>query len=170
MTAPLSTRPGFTRALAAVRGAEFGLLRAVALDVVTLGDGDALPTLGPEVIDVMRRLTGPSPVDLQAHATDDGGAVTFLGRAARGIAVSAHLSIIAAERREHLRATIRIVGTHGSVLVDLLRPALDVRTAERSKRIAYGAAASGAAADDTAHILCAIAESARSGARISTTW
>src|SRR5690625_6503304 len=32
------------------------------------------------------------------------------------------------ERPEHLRAALRIVGTHGSMLVDLLRPQLEVRT------------------------------------------
>lgn len=170
MTAPLTTQPGFTRALAAVRGAEIGLLRAVALDIVAVGAGDVRRTLGPEAIELIRSTTGPVSVDLQAHATADGGATTFLGRASHGIAVSAHLSLVAGEPRQYLRATIRLVGTHGSVLVDLLRPLLDVRTAAGATQVPFGVPGAQVPLADAADTLSAIAESARSGRTTSTTW
>jgi len=169
MTAPLATQPGFTRALAAVRGAEIGLLRAVALDIVAVGEGDALRELGPEAVTVIRSATGPVSVDLQAHATAD-GATTFLGLASHGIAVSAHLSLVAGEPRQHLRATIRLVGTHGSVLVDLLRPLLDVRTAAGARQVCFGTPGDQVPPAEATDTLSAIAESARTGRTISTTW
>ncbi|GEK80169.1 Gfo/Idh/MocA family oxidoreductase [Agrococcus baldri] len=170
MTASLTIQPGYTRALAAVRSAEIGLLRAVALDVVSIGAGNALRELGTEAIDVLRAATGPTTVDLQAHSTADGGATTFLGRAGRGVVVSAHLSIVEGERREHLRAAIRLVGTHGSVLVDLLRPRLDVRTAAGTRQVPFGVPRADAPLGDAADTLAAIAESARSGRTTSITW
>lgn len=170
MITSLASQPGFTRALAAVRGAEIGLLRAVALDIVAVGEGDALAGLGPEAIDLMRKATGPTSVDLQAHSAADGGATTFLGRASRGIAVSAHLSVVAGGHREYLRGAIRLVGTHGSVLVDLLRPLLDVRTAAGTTQVRFGVPGAHLPPADAADTLSAIAESARSGRTISTTW
>lgn len=169
MTTPLTTQPGFTRALTAVHGAEIGLLRAVALDIVAVGEGDALRGLGPEAISLIRTATGPASVDLQAHATAD-GATTFLGRASHGIAVSAHLSFVAGEPREYLRAAVRLVGTHGSVLVDLLRPLLDVRTAAGTRHVPFGVPGAEVSPGDTTATISAIAESARSGRTISTTW
>lgn len=172
----LTAHPGFTRALTAVRGAEIGLLRAVALDIVAVGEdtggsADALTELGPVAIDMIRQLTGPAAVTLQAHATAGGGSTGFLGKTNRGIAVSAHLSVVVGDRREYLRAAIRLVGTHGSVLVDLLRPALDVRTAAGETRVPF------AAPDDAVSkieqysaVLEAISASARSGQTVSITW
>lgn len=197
MTTPLATHPGLTRALTAVRSAEIGLLRAVALDLVSIGEGQALDVLGPEAIDVMRGATGPTSLDLQAHSTADGAATTFLGKADHGIAVSAHLShvvggptvpgepAVPGESPEHLRATLRLVGTHGAVLVDLLRPMLDVRTASGRTQVPFGVPNAGvppvgrtdahpadASQADAlrADALSAIAESARSGHNISITW
>ncbi len=170
MTASLITQPGFGRALAAVRGAEIGLLRAVALDVVAVGESDALRVLGAEAIELMRRATGPTAVDLQAHTTADGGATTFLGRAGRGIAVSAHLSVVAGEGREPLRASIRLVGTHGSVLVDLLRPLLDVRTAAGRKEVPFWPTGDDAPVPEASDALSGIAESARFGRTVTITW
>lgn len=170
MSAPLTTQPGYTRALTAVRGGEIGLLRAVALDIIAVGDGDALRGLCVEAIDVMRAATGPTSVELQAHSTADGGATTFLGRARHGVVVSAHMSVIAGERREYLRATVRLVGTHGSVLVDLLRPRLDVRTAAGLRHPSFGPPRADVSPGDAAETLSAIAASARSGQTISITW
>lgn len=170
MTGSLTTQPGFARALAAVRGAEIGLLRAAALDIVAVGEGGALRGLGPQAIDLMRAATGPTSVRLQAHTTADGCATTFLGRAGRGIAVSAHLSVVAGERQEYLRAAIRLVGTHGSVLVDLLGPRLDVRTVTGRKQVPFGVPGADATPTDAADALSAIAESARSGRTVSITW
>lgn len=170
MTSSLTTRPGFGRALAAVRGAEIGLLRAVALDIVAVGESDALGMLGAQTIELMRSMTGPTAVDLQAHSTPDGGATTFLGRAGRGIAVSAHLSVVAGKNREPLRATIRLVGTHGSVLVDLLRPLLEVRTVASRTEVPFGPLGDDAPAPEAAGALSAIAESARSGETVTITW
>jgi hypothetical protein len=170
MTAPLTTRPGFVRALAAVRGAEIGLLRAVAVDIVAVGESDALHMLGTEAVELMRSATGPTAVDLQASSTADGGATTFLGRAGRGVAISAHLSVVAGESREPLRASIRFVGTHGSVLVDLLRPSLDVRTVAGRTEVPFGALGEDAPAPEASDALSAIAESARSGRTVTITW
>ncbi|WP_426186694.1 hypothetical protein [Microbacterium sp. TWP3-1-2b2] len=170
MTASLTTRPGFGRALAAVRGAEIGLLRAVALDIVAVGGPDALGTLGAEAISLIRAATGPTSVDLQAHSTADGDATTFLGRAGRGVAVSAHLSVVAGESQQPLRATIRLVGTHGSVLVDLLRPLLDVRTVAGRTEVPFGAHGGDAPVPEASDALSAIAESARSGRTTTITW
>lgn len=170
MTASLATRPGLARALAAIRGAEIGLLRAVAVDIVAIGEGDALRGLGPEAVDVLRATTGPTSVDLQAHSTADGGATTFLGRAGHGIAVSAHLSVVAGEGREHLRASLRLVGTHGSVLVDLLRPRLDVRTAAGTTHVPFGSPGAEIPPGEATDTLAAIARSARSGRTVTTSW
>lgn len=175
----LPARPGLARALGAVRSAEIGLLRAVALDLVALGpasaaDAGALQELGPEAIEMLRRVTGPTSLDLQAHTTRDGGATTFLARAGHGVVVSAHLSLVPAERSEHLRAALRIVGTHGSVLVDLLRPQLDVRTAAGRTQVPFGApdpaAPQAVPPDSPSDALSGIAESARSGRRLTITW
>lgn len=170
MTASLVTQPGFVRARAAVRAAEIGLLRAVAIDIVASGEADALRGLGPAAIEIFREATGPTSVDLQAHATDDGRAVTFLGRADHAVAVSAHLSALAGEHREYLRAAVRLVGTHGSVLVDLLGPMLDVRTVAGAARVPFGVTGPNANPHDATETLSAIAESARSGRNMSTTW
>jgi hypothetical protein len=170
MTAALSTRPGLVRALAAVSGAEIGLLRAVALDVVAVGDGEALDALGPEAVGVLRQVTGPISVDLQAHSTPDGGATTFLGRGSHGIAASAHLSLVAGEGAGYLRASLRIIGTHGSMLVDLLRPALDLRTASGPRHVPVGASGAEVPSGDVAGTLSAIAASARSGRHTTTSW
>lgn len=170
MTAPLATRPGLVRALAAVRGAEIGLLRAVALDVVAIGEGDALHRLGPEAVDVLRGATGPTSVDIQAHSTADGCATTFLGRSGHGIAVSAHLSIVAGAGRDCLRASIRLVGTHGSVLVDLLRPRLDIRTAAGTTHVPFGGSDAEIPPGGVTDTLSAIAESAVSGRTVTTSW
>ena len=170
MTASLVTQPGFVRARAAVRAAEIGLLRAVAVDIVASGEADALRGLGPAAIEIFREATGPTSVDLQAHATADGRAMTFLGRADHAVAVSAHLSALAGEHREYLRAAVRLVGTHGSVLVDLLGPMLDVRTVAGAARVPFGVAGADAEPHDATETLSAIAESARSGQNISTTW
>lgn len=177
----LTTLPGLTRAVAAVRAAETGLLRAVALDVVATGEGTALDALGPEAVAVLRAVTGPTSVDLQAHTTADGGATSLLGRAGHGVAVSTHLSLVPGGAGALLAARVRIVGTHGSVLVDLLRPRLDVVTAEGTEHVPFStpgatgmpAPVEGRAAtpgDETAQTLSAIAESARSGRTTTTTW
>lgn len=170
MTAALTKRPGFTRALAAVRGAEIGLLRAVALDIVAVGEPEGLRGLGAEAIDLMRSATGPTSVELQAHATADRGAMTFLGRADRGVAVSAHLSVVAGESHAPLRATVRLVGTHGSVLVDLLHPLLEVRTAAGTTHVRFGGTGEGAPSREASDAFAAIADSARSGLNVSITW
>ena len=170
MIASLSAQPGLARALGAVRSAEIGLLRAAALDLVSIGAGDALAVLGPEAIGVLRGATGPTSLDLQAHTTADGGAITFLGRADHGVVVSAHLSMLPGERPEHLRAALRIVGTHGSVLVDLLRPQLDVRTAAGVTQVPFGEPGPALPPADAAEALSGIAESARSGRRHTITW
>ena len=181
----LTARPGLARALGAVRSAEIGLLRAVALDIVALGPasaadapadaaGGALQELGPEAIEVLRRVTGPTSLDLQAHSTRDGRATTFLARAGHGVVVSAHLSLIPGERPEHLRAALRIVGTHGSMLVDLLRPQLEVRTAAGATHVPFGepgpADPSAIPPGGPSDALSGIAESARSGRRLTITW
>jgi len=170
----LAAHPGLSRALTAVRGAEIGLLRAVAVDLVvadtSAGGGDALGMVGPTAADILRRATGPASVDLQSHATADGGAVTFLGRTERTVVVNAHVSVVAGAHREYVRATARFVGTHGSVFVDLLRPALDVRTATGTTRVPFGAPGPDVAPGETAAILSAIADSARSAQTVSTTW
>ncbi len=170
MSAPLTVHPGLARALVAIRGAEIGLLRAVALDVVATGEGDALRVLGPEAIDVLRAATGPTTVDLQAHSTVDGGSTTFLARGGHGIAVSAHLSVVTGEGSDHLRASLRLVGTHGSVLVDLLRPQLDVRTAAGTTHVPFGGHGAEIPLGEATDIFAAIAESARSGRTVTTSW
>lgn len=170
MTGTLTTGPGLARALAAVRGAEIGLLRAVALDVVAVGAGDALDTLGADAIELIRGATGATTIELQAHATPDGGATTFLGRAGHGVAVSAHLSVLAGEEQAPLHATARFVGTHGSVLVDLLRPLLDVRTVGGRAEVPFGAAGDDGPSRDASDALSSIAESARSGQTVTITW
>lgn len=170
MSAPLVTQPGFTRTLTAVRTGEIGLLRAAALDLVATGDGQALDALGAEAIALLRAATGSTSVELQAHASADGRAATFLGRAGHGIVVSAHLSLIVGEGQQRVHAKIRLVGTHGSVLVDLLRPQLEVRTAAGTTRVPHAAPRAAAAPEGTTEILAAIADSARSGRTTSTTW
>src|SRR5690625_2233415 len=78
------------------------------------------------------------------------------------------------ERPEHLRAALRIVGTHGSMLVDLLRPQLEVRTAAGATHVPFGepgpADPSAIPPGGPSDALSGIAESARSGRRLTITW
>lgn len=130
----LSSHPGFTRALTAVRGAEIGLLRAVHADLVS-GGGEASPdgelrNLGAHLVELIRQTTGPATVNLQATATAAGAAWTFLGKTDRDIVVSAHVSRASAgsAAARALRAQVRLAGTHGSLLVDLAKPTIGLAT------------------------------------------
>jgi predicted dehydrogenase len=130
----LSSHPGFTRALAAVRGAEIGLLRAAHADLVS-GGGEASPdgelrNLGVYLVELIRQSTGPATVSLQATATAAGDAWTLLGKTDRDVVVSAHVSRASAGSASvrTLRARLRLVGTHGSLLVDLAKPSIGLAT------------------------------------------
>lgn len=130
----LSSHPGYARALRAVRAAEIGLLRAAAVDiVVSLGDGlpaeGDLRNLAVYAVDMIRQATGPATVRLQAHSSSQGDSWTFLGKTERDVVVNAHVSRTRnAGEVGMLRGSIRLVGTHGTVLVDLLRPELEIAT------------------------------------------
>lgn len=139
----LSSHPGFTRALTAVRGAEMGLLRAVHADLVS-GGGDRSPdgelrNLGVYLVELIRQATGPAAVTLQAIAGAEGDAWTFLGRTDRDVVVSAHVSRAAAGTASprSLRARVRLLGTHGSLLVDLAKPAIDLATTAAASPVPF---------------------------------
>lgn len=126
-----SHSPGFRRALTAVRNAEIGLLRGVFADlVVAHGDGSypggELRNLGVYLVDLMRQSTGPATVRLQSHESE--GAWSLLGQTERDVVVSAHVSrtSLAAGGSGILRAAVRFLGTHGTLRVDLTRPAINV--------------------------------------------
>lgn len=136
-----ASHPSFTRAAAAVRDGEIGLLRAVMIDlVVAAGDGPSpegdLRNIGAHAVDLMLRLTGPATVTLATSALAD-DAVTFLGQTERDVVLSGHVSRTASGQGT-LLARIRVVGTHGHIDVDLARPALTVRTASTSRSVGYG--------------------------------
>lgn len=135
--------PGFTRALAAVRNAEIGLLRGVFVDlVVAHGDGvhpeGELRNLGVYLVDLMRQVTGPASVRLQSHELD--GAWSLLGQTERDVVVSAHVSRTSASAggAGTLRAAVRILGTHGTLRVDLTRPAIDIHRPGEQRKISFG--------------------------------
>jgi predicted dehydrogenase len=141
----LGAHPGFTRALSAVRGAEIGLLRAVHADlVVAAGDGlsplGELRNHGVYLVDLLRQATGPAQVRLQAHGTPEGDASAFLGQTERDVVVSMHVSRTgeSAGGSGILRAVVRLIGTHGSLLVDLARPSIDVRTPRGRDVLPFG--------------------------------
>lgn len=138
------SHPGFSRVLRAVRDAEIGLLRAVHTDLVSGGgepsDVGELRNLGVHLIELMRRVTGPASVTLQAHASAGGAAWSFLGKTDRAVVVSHHSSRACADSREpvrQLRAGMRVIGTHGFLTVDLTRPALEVRSTRGSKALPF---------------------------------
>lgn len=138
-----SSHPGFTRALTAVRGAEIGLLRAVATDlVVASGNGVSpvgeLRNHGVYLVDLIRQATGPARVTLQAHGTKMNDAYTFLGRTERDVVVSAHVSRTSSSGNGILRARVRFVGTHGSILVDLASPAMHLHTPMGPRTLLFG--------------------------------
>ncbi|MBD3942682.1 hypothetical protein IF188_13345 [Microbacterium sp. NEAU-LLC] len=141
----LGVHPGFTRALSAVRGAEIGLLRAVNADlVVAAGDGlspvGELRNHGVYLVDLLRQATGPAQVRLQAHGTPKADAFTLLGQTERDVVVSMHVSRTAesAGGSGILRAVVRLLGTDGSLLVDLARPSIDVRTPRGRDVLPFG--------------------------------
>lgn len=170
----LTSHSGFTRAVTAVRVAEIGLLRAAAIDIVAVGTGTAVEALGAETIGLLRAATGPASVELQAHTTGNGAATTFLGRADHGIAISAHLSLVApvdgTAELYRLRALARLVGSHGSVVIDLLRPRLEVRTATSTRHVPFGVPGPQLNIEVVAEALAAIAQSAHSGTTVTTQW
>ncbi|OYN88215.1 hypothetical protein [Parenemella sanctibonifatiensis] len=169
----LATHPGFTRAVAAVRAAEIGLLRAAAVDIVAVGTGIAVDVVGTEAIGLLRAATGPTSVTLQAHTTGGGAATTFLGRADHGVAVSAHLSLVEgpdSASGDQLRAHVRLVGSHGSVVVDLLRPQLELRTASSTTHVPFGVPGPQLDITTAAETLAAVVESAQSGTTVTTQW
>jgi predicted dehydrogenase len=139
----LSSHPGFTRALTAVRGAEIGLLRAVHADLVS-GGGDRSPdgelrNLGVYLVELIRQATGPAAVTVQANASADGDAWTFLGTTDREVVVSAHVSRAGAgvALPRSLRARLRLLGTHGSLLVDLAKPTIGVATTAGTSTVPF---------------------------------
>lgn len=142
----LSAHPSFLRAIAGAHAAEIGLLRAAAVDlVVGGGDGPApqgeLRNLGVYTVDMLRQATGRATVSVQAHrspaAAGSGESWSFLGQSDRDVVVSSHLSRTTGAGGI-LLAKVRLVGTHGWVLVDLLSPALEVSTPEGLRRVSYG--------------------------------
>jgi predicted dehydrogenase len=191
------SHPGFTRALAAVRNAEIGLLRAVSADLVSGGGEPAamgeLRNLGVYLVEMIRQATGPAAVTLQAHASPAADAWSFLGKTDRGVVVSAHVSRASAGADvpvRTLRAKLRLVGTHGSMLIDLTRPVIGLSTVtgagtlpfagensvvahlKRFAAVIAGAARPAPASDliVLSSALDAITESASSGDTASLSW
>lgn len=128
------SHPGFARVLKAVRDAEIGLLRAVHTDLVSAGgeasDVGELRNLGVHLLELMRLVTGPATVTLQAHAAADGSAWSFLGKTDLAVVVSHHVSRASAGAAgvRNLRANMRVIGTHGFLTLDLTKPTLAVHT------------------------------------------
>lgn len=177
---PLTRHPGITRALRAVHTGEIGLLRAVAVDVVVATDSghenvDALRRLGPHLIALVQRATGPATVRLQSQGSVDGRSWTLLGQTERDVVVSVHGSMLSASAvgDELLRGLARIVGTHGSIRVDLTRPALTVRRPGATHTVPFvdgGPGLCDIELSDHHDVLRAIEESSHSGASVVTTW
>lgn len=138
----LNHHHGFTRVLRAVHAAEIGLLRAVALDLVTSDPAgntepvDVLRDLGAQVIDLLRALSGPSALRLRAWSGTQ-GCWTLLGQSERDVVVSAHLSRLHGTAAT-VQALLRVTGTDGSLTADLTGPALQVRTAAGTTPLPYG--------------------------------
>jgi predicted dehydrogenase len=190
-----TSHPGFTRVLAAVRGAEIGLLRAVHTDLVS-GGGEAsdlgeLRNLGVHLLELTRLLTGPASVRLQAHSVNDGSATSFLGATDRGVVVSHHTSRASSGHPvvQQLRARVRVTGTHGFLTLDLTKPRLEVSTVSGTAPVSYagisvaahlakfaalisGAARTAPATDfvTLSRALDGVAASARSSTATSITW
>lgn len=142
----MSAHPGFTRALGAVRSGEIGLLRAVAADlVVSGGDGPSpageLRNLGVYLIDMIRQATGPARLVVSAHSTSGDGAGdswVMLGQSDHDVVVSAHVTRTAPGPGATLLDRIRLLGTHGWIVVDLLAPGLSVRTSRGHTAVPWG--------------------------------
>lgn len=138
----LAAHPSFTRAAAAVRDGEIGLLRAVMVDlVVAAGDGPGaagdVRGIGADAADLVSRLTGPARTTI-ATASLAVDHVTFLGQTDRDVVLSVHASRTSSGEGT-VFAGVRIVGSHGHVSVDLTRPALTVRTPHGTRAVSYGA-------------------------------
>ena len=140
--------PGVVRALAAVHAAEIGLLRAVAADLVVTGDTTAvhgdLRNLGVYQLDLIRQATGSAEATVQAHCIEgrggSGESWSMLGQTDRDVVVSLHVSRTSPGTAASVTLVnrLRLVGTHGWILVDLLRPALQVVTAHAAEHVGYG--------------------------------
>lgn len=135
--------PSFARALAAIRNAEIGLLRGVHVDLIVANGDGAFPggelrNLGVYPVDLMRKATGPATVRLQAYQFQ--GGLSFLGQTERDVVVSTHVSRTSksAGGAGVLRAMVRILGTHGSLRVDLTQPAVEVRCPEQRMELPFG--------------------------------
>lgn len=143
----LRTHAGFRRVLTAVQTAEIGLLRAVAADLVVATDvqhGTDMRDLLAQPLDLIRLTTGSASVRLQAHRSHgkSGSAESwaFLGQTDRDVVVSLHAAQIECGRSTpsvHVNR-IRIVGTHGWVMVDLLHPQLSVTGTHGSQAVPIG--------------------------------
>lgn len=137
----------FTRVLRAAHSGELGLLRAVHADlVVARGDGPAadgeLRNLLVYSVDLARRLAGPGVLRLSADRVASGGdgteSWTVLAQSDRDVVVGLHLTRTRAGAPEILTSRLRVLGTHGSALVDLTAPELDVRLPGLRRRTPFG--------------------------------
>lgn len=139
---------GFTRALRAVQTAEIGLLRGVALDLVSsdpAGNSDpveVLRDLGGQALDLLRNLTGSATLRLHARPHPS-GSWTLLAQSGHDVVLSAHLSRLHGAAAP-VHALLRVTGTDGYLTVDLTAPALQVRTATGMRPLPYGEGAEAA--------------------------
>lgn len=133
-----SAHPSFTRMLRAVHTGELGLLRAVHAElVVARGDGPSpdgeLRNLLVYLVDLARRLAGGGSLRLSADRVDAarGGSESWsvLAQTDRQVVVGLHLTRTVSGSPEILTGRVRVNGTHGSAVVDLTSPAVEVRTA-----------------------------------------
>ncbi|MHC9044341.1 Gfo/Idh/MocA family oxidoreductase [Microbacterium saperdae] len=139
-----ASHPSFVRASRAVADGEIGLLRAVMIDlVVSSGDGASpagdLRNIGVHAVDLMHEVARPRTLTVGTAALS-AGVVTFTAQTEHDIVLSAHVSRTdtASTRADTLLAHVRIVGSHGHIDLDLLRPALTVTTSSRIQRAKYG--------------------------------
>jgi predicted dehydrogenase len=142
-----AAHPSFLRALRAVRAGEIGLLRAVHAElVVARGDGPAdggeLRNLGVYPTDLVRRLVGPAELrvsaDVSHGAQGDEQGWTLLAQSERDVVVGIHVTRTADGAPEVLSSRVRILGSHGSLLVDLTAPHVRVRSGRGTIDRPYG--------------------------------
>lgn len=142
-----AAHPSVTRLVRAVHSGEIGLLRAVHTElVVTRGDGPApegeLRNLLVYLADLARRVTGAGSLRVSADRVDaaDRGTEswTVLAQTDREVVVGIHVTRTTVGEPEILTARVRVNGSHGSAIVDLTSPAVEVQHAGARRRVPLG--------------------------------
>lgn len=119
--------PSLSRAISAVHSGEIGLLRAVHVDVLlNRASSEDLVSMAAESIDAVTAMAGPVWTSAYSSGNADRG-WTATVQFTHDVVVTMRIETTFAETSAPvLQHRYRVLGTHGTIAIDLLRPALRV--------------------------------------------